>query len=50
MLIVGATLVVILIAVVLSAHGDNLPMDRDVIERIRRVAEDRRREQLLPFD
>jgi hypothetical protein len=50
MLIVGASLVVILIAVILSVQGEKLPMDRDVIHRIRRIAEDRHREQLLPFD
>lgn len=50
MLIVGAALLVILIAVVLSVQGNNMPMDREVIHRIRRIAEDRHREQLLPFD
>jgi hypothetical protein len=50
MLIAGVSLLVLLIALWLSLRSDELPMDRDVILRIRHVAEQRHREQLLPFD
>lgn len=50
MLIAVPSLLVLLIAIALSLRSDDLPMDRDVIQRIRRIAEDRHREQLLPFD
>jgi hypothetical protein len=50
MLIASATLVILFVALCLSIRPRELPMDRDVILRIRRFADDLRREQLLPYD
>ena len=50
MLIVAPILTILLLALAASIRAKELPMDRDVVMRIRRFADDLRREQLLPYD
>lgn len=50
MLILFASLAVFLPALCLAIRTKEMPMDRDVILRIRRFSDDVRREQLLPYD
>ena len=50
MLIVVPILTVLCLALAASMRGKEMPMDRDVVLRIRRFADDVRREQLLPYD
>lgn len=50
MLVASTTLVVLFVALCLSIRPKEHPLDRDVILRIRRFADDLRREQLLPFE
>jgi len=49
MLIVFASLALVVPALCL-ARSKEMPMDRDVILRLRRFAEEVRREQLLPYE
>jgi hypothetical protein len=50
MLIVVPILMILLLALATSIRGKESPMDRDVVLRVRRFADDVRREQLLPYD
>ena len=50
MLIAAPLLMIILFAVAASMRSKDLPMDRDVVMRIRQSADHMRREQLLPYD
>jgi len=50
MLIAAPSLMLLFLAVIFSVRSKEVPMDRDVILRIRRFAEDVRREQFLPYD
>ncbi len=50
MLVASAMLGVLLVALCLSIRPKDHPMDRDVVQRIRRYADESRREQLLPYD
>ncbi len=50
MLIASATLVILFVAFCLSIRPRELPMDRDVVLRIRRFSDELRREQLLPYE
>ena len=50
MLVVVPILTVLLAAAAAAMRGKEMPMDRDVVLRIRRFADDLRREQLLPYD
>ena len=50
MLIVASILMILLVALASSMRAKELPMDRDVVMRIRRFADDLRREQLLPYN
>ena len=50
MLIVVPIMAVLALAVAASLRGKEMPMDRDVVLRVRRFADDTRREQLLPYD
>ncbi|GEM_PF-3491246 len=50
MLVASVALVILFLAFCASIRPKELPMDRDVILRIRRFADEIRREQLLPYD
>jgi hypothetical protein len=50
MLIVFASLALFVPALCWAVRSKETPMDRDVILRIRRFAEEVRREQLLPYE
>ena len=50
MLIVVPILTVLCLALAASMRGKEMPMDRDVVLRVRRFADDVRREQLLPYE
>lgn len=50
MLIVFASLALVVPVLCLAIRGKEMPMDRDVILRLRRFAEEVRREQLLPYE
>lgn len=50
MLIVVPTAMILLLALAASVRTKELPMDRDVVLRVRRFADDLRREQLLPYE
>lgn len=50
MLIVVPILTVLCLALATSMRAKEMPMDRDVVLRIRRFADDLRREQLLPYE
>jgi len=50
MLIVVPILTIVFLAAVSVMRGKEMPMDREVVLRIRRFADDLRREQLLPYE
>jgi len=50
MLVASATMLILFVALCCSIRPRELPMDRDVILRLRRFADDLRREQLLPYE
>lgn len=50
MLIVVPILTILFLAVASVMRDKEMPMDREVVLRIRRFADDVRREQLLPYD
>lgn len=50
MLIVFASLALVVPALCFATRSKEMPMDRDVILRLRRFAEEVRREQLLPYE
>ena len=50
MLIVAPILTILLLALAAAMRPKELPMDRDVVLRIRRFADNVRREQLLPYE
>lgn len=50
MLVASAALVILFIAFCFSIRPKEIPLDRDVIMRVRRFADDMRREQLLPYE
>ena len=50
MLILAAALGILLLALCTAGRPKEVPMDRDVILRIRRFADDLRREQILPYE
>ena len=50
MLIVAPILMILLLALAACLRGKELPMDQDVVLRVRRFADDLRREQLLPYE
>jgi hypothetical protein len=49
-LIAGPTLVIVLLAVFVSVKSKEPPMDHDVILRLRSIADQMRREEMLPYD
>lgn len=50
MLIAGPSLLILLFAVFVSVKSKQPPMDHDVILRIRSIADQMRREDMLPYD
>jgi hypothetical protein len=50
MLIIATSLVILLALIVISGRPKQAPLDRDVILRIRRLAETIHREELLPYE
>lgn len=50
MLVFGACLVVMLLALCFRSGTREPPMDREVVRRIRRFADQSRREELLPYE
>ena len=50
MIAAGASLVIMLVAVYCWARAKEPPVDRDVILRIRSLADQTRREELLPYE
>lgn len=50
MLIACGCLMVLLLAACCRITSKQPPLDRDVVRRIRRMADQARREELLPFD
>ena len=50
MLIVVPILTILLLALAGAMRPKQLPMDREVVLRVRRFADDLRREQLLPYE
>ena len=50
MLIVVPILTILLLTLAATMRPKELPMDRDVVLRVRRFADDLRREQLLPYE
>lgn len=50
MLIAGGCLLVFLLAMWCRAGAKEPPLDRDAVRRIRHFAEQRRREELLPYE
>ena len=50
MLILFTSLAVFLLALCFAIRPKAVPMDRDVILRIRRFSDELRREQLLPYE
>jgi hypothetical protein len=50
MLIPLSMLVVVVAVLAVSTRTPKVPMDRDVVLRIRRLADNLHREQLLPYD
>ena len=50
MLILGGCLMILLVAAWCRAGAKEPPLDRDVVRRIRRFADQARREELLPFE
>ena len=50
MLVAGPSLLILLLAVCFSAKAKQPPMDRDVVLRIRSMADQMRREDLLPYE
>ncbi len=50
MLITGACLVVVLLALCLKSGAKEPPLDREAVRRIRRLADQCRREELLPYE
>ncbi len=49
-MVIGAFLVLCLLALLLRAGGKKSPLDRDEILRVRRFADQIRREQVLPYE
>jgi len=49
-LIAGGCLIVLLLAGWCRVKAKEPPLDRDVVRRIRRFADQARREELLPFE
>ena len=50
MLVVAACLIVLILAASFHLRRKQPPLDREVIRRIRRFADQSRREQLLPYE
>lgn len=50
MLIAGGCLMVLLVAAWWRMEAKEPPLDRDVVRRLRRFADQTRREELLPFE
>lgn len=50
MLIVVPILTVLILVALSAMRGKEMPLDRDVVLRVRRFADDVRREQLLPYE
>ena len=50
MLIVTTCLIVLAVAACCRVGAKDRPLDRDVVRRIRRCAEQARREELLPYE
>lgn len=50
MLLIALILSILLLALAASMWAKQVPLDRDVVLRMRRFADDVRREQRLPYD
>ena len=50
MLVAGGCLMVLVLAAWCRVGAKEPPLDRDVVRRIRRFAEQSRREELLPYE